>query len=310
MTTPAVPKTSRKWPITLTAAGVVLLIGAVVVAVMVARLFLSVVPFGVVSADGGPGSDALGGTEVPGEVTVVLEANSVYAVYLAHPSAAVEAELLDQVTVTAPDGAEVSEVPAPSSNSTVNDVSASSIFAFRTGAAGEYTVTAPPLTASSDAPWASVIVAPHQGFGGFFSSLFSSIAGVFIALGMAGVGIVLVLVGAIWWYTRSRTRKQVLAGQWVPRPAAAGYVPGAVPGQPADSAYPAPGQWHSYPGQQQSAPAGAPQGTYAPSRPQQPPPPAEYGQQQPPSDPQQPAYHPQRPAHHPQQPPSDTQNPN
>lgn len=279
-TTPVVPRTSRKGPITLTAVGVVLLIGAVVVAVMVARLFLSVVPFGVVSADGGPGTDALGGAEVPGEVTVVLEADSVYAVYLAHPASAVEAELLDQVAVTAPDGAEVSQIPAPASTTTINDVSASSIFTFRTGAAGEYTVTAPPLTVSSDAPRASVIVAPHQAFGGFMSSLLSSIAGVFIALGLGGAGLVLVLIGAIWWYTRSRTRKQVLAGTWVPRPAAAGY---AVPGQ---SAYPAPGQWHTYAGQYRTGP---PQTPYDPDR----------GQYQ--------AYH---PSYDPQQPPSNPQNPN
>ncbi|HLR28892.1 MAG TPA: hypothetical protein VK086_09385 [Ruania sp.] len=329
MTTTAVPKTSRKGPITLTVVGAVLLIAAVVVAVMVARVFFSVVPTGVLSADGGPGEEAVGGTEVPGEVTVALEADSVYAVYLARPASAVEAELLDQVRVTAAGGADVTPVPGPDSNTTVNDVAASSILTFRTGAAGEYTVSAPPLTASSDAAWATVIVAPHHEIGGFVSSLLSSIAGVFIALGLGGAGIVLMLIGAVWWYTRSRTRKQVLAGTWVPRSAVAGYAPGAAPEQPhgagyptasgqsAGSAYPAPGQWHTYPGQygagpgEQPGPGQQPGAGHYWTGPAQEARPGQYqpGSPQAPYDPNRAPYDPQSPPYDPHRPPSDPQNP-
>lgn len=238
-------KTSTRGPKLLTAIGALCLVGAVVVAVIVVRLFLSVVPFGITSADGGPGNNAVGGVEVPGEVTLTLDGDTTYAVYLAHPSAADGIVLADRVTVTGPGGAEVARVAGASDHSTTNSVSAESLFTFRTGSAGEYTVDAPPLAGPAATPWAQVIVAPQKALGGFLGSLFGTIAGVFVTIGLAGAGVVMVLIGGIWWYTRSKARKQLQRGQWSPGP-----------NQPDLSRQPGPPQ--NWPGPQQQYGPGPP----------------------------------------------------
>ncbi|SEE64163.1 hypothetical protein [Ruania alba] len=194
--------TSTTGPKILTFSGAAVLVLAIAVIVVVVRLFLSVLPFGVVAADGAPGPDAAGGTEVPGTVSLELTADSTYVVYLAHPSGLDGVELAEAVTVTGPGGTPVAGIPAPASSSTMNGVTAQDVFAFRTDAAGEYTVAAPALADSAATPWATVVVAEGHDMQGFFGGLFGSVFGVFaaIALGVAGVG--MTLGGAIWWYIR------------------------------------------------------------------------------------------------------------
>ncbi|UFU02713.1 hypothetical protein LQF12_14675 [Ruania suaedae] len=216
MAYPALPvKTSTTGPKILTFAGAFALLVTVAVAVLVVRLFLSVVPLGVVAADGAPGPDAVGGTEVPGSVSVELAADTTYVVYLAAPTGS-EAELAGDVTVTDPAGAEVPRIPGPASTSTRDGVTAEDVYTFRAGAAGEYTVAAPALADPSASASASIVVAQGHDMPGFFAGLFGTIFGVFLAIGLGMVGLGMTVAGGIWWYVR-RSRRRLSPGAPPPR---------------------------------------------------------------------------------------------
>ncbi|HIZ37909.1 MAG TPA: hypothetical protein H9815_19195 [Candidatus Ruania gallistercoris] len=229
-------KTSTRGPKILTAVGVVLLLAAIAVVVLVVRLFLSVLPTGIVAADGAPGQEAAGGTEVPGTVTLSLPADTTYAIYLAHPSSADDVELSDRITVTGPDGQAAIPAPTPSGTLTRSGVSAHDVSSFRTGAAGDYTVTAPELQDPDSTAWATIIVAESDNIPGFIGSVFGTIAGVFLAIGLGLAGLIVTIIGAIWWYTRGQNRRRVEAGG--PNPPPPGQYPGA-PGPPSGH-YPGP----------------------------------------------------------------------
>lgn len=206
-------KTSTTGPKILTAVGVLMLIAALAVVGLVVRLFLSVLPTGIVGADGAPGPDAVGGTEVPGSVTLDLPASSAFAVYLARPSGSTGVQLSDTVSVTGPDGQEAFPGITPSGSVDVRGVSARDVYSFRTSDAGEYTVTAPELTDPDAVEWATIIVAPSKEVPAFFGGIFGTIAGVFVAIGLGGAGLIVTIIGAVWWYTRSKDRRRVEAGQ-------------------------------------------------------------------------------------------------
>ncbi|WP_147918904.1 hypothetical protein [Ruania zhangjianzhongii] len=229
-------QTSTKGPKILTAVGVLLLLAAIAVIVLVVRLFLSVLPTGIIAADGAPGPDAAGGTEVPGTVTLSLPAQTTYAVYLAHPSSVDGLLLSDRITVTGPDGQAASPAATPSGTTTSNGVSASDVSSFRTGAAGDYTVTVPELEDPDATPWATVIVTESDNIPGFIGGVFGTIAGVFVAIGLGLAGLTVTIIGVIWWYTRRQNRRRVEAGGPNPPP------PGQYPGPPSN-----------YPGQQYPA---------------------------------------------------------
>src|SRR5699024_11091454 len=142
-------------PKILTGVGVLMLIAALPVAGLVVRLFLSVLPTGIVGADGAPGPDAVGGTEVPGSVTLDLPASSAFAIYLARPSGSTGVQHSDIVSVTGPEGQEAFPGFTPIGSVAVRGVSARIVYFFRTGDAGEYTVTAPELTDPDAVEWAT-----------------------------------------------------------------------------------------------------------------------------------------------------------
>lgn len=230
-------KTSTRGPKILTWVGVGLLVAALAVVVLVVRLFLSVLPTGIVSADGAPGPDAVGGTAVPGTATLSLRADTTYAVYLAHPSG-VSVQLSDEVVVTGPDGQPAGPAATPSGTTTSNGVTARDISAFRTGAAGDYTIAAPELEDPDTTGWATIIVTESDDIPGFIGGVFGTIAGVFVAIGLGISGLTVTIIGAIWWYTRRQNQRQVEAGGSSP--------PGPYPGPP-------PGAPGHYPGSQHPA---------------------------------------------------------
>ena len=230
-------KTSTQGPKILTAVGVVLLLAAIAVVVLVVRLFLSVLPTGIVAADGAPGPDAAGGTGVPGTVTLSLPADTTYAIYLAHPTG-VSVQLSDEIVVTGPDGQPAGSAATPSGTTTHHGVTARDVDAFRTGAAGNYTLTAPELENPDPSRWATIIVTESDSIPGFVGGVFGTIAGVFVAIGLGLAGLTVTIVGAIWWYTRRQNQRQVGAGG----PNRPGQYPGPPPGAPGHypgSQYPA-----------------------------------------------------------------------
>lgn len=241
-------KTSTRGPKILTAVGVFLLVATAAVVAGVVWLFLSVLPTGIIGSDGEPGADAVGGTEVPGTVTLSLPAGTTYAVYLAHPSSAGDVLLSDQITVTGPDGQPAGPAVIPSGTTTRNGVTAHDVSSFRTGDAGDYTVTVPELADPDATPWATIIVAEGEDVRGFVGGVFGTIAGVFLAIGLGLAGLIVTTIGAIWWYTRRQNQRQVGGGG--PNPPPPGQYPGSPPGAPGP-----------YPGPPPGAP-GPPPGTY------------------------------------------------
>ncbi|TDE99075.1 hypothetical protein EXU48_02530 [Occultella glacieicola] len=227
MSTPPT-RTSLRGPVILTAAGALVLVAAIVVAVLVVRLFLSVLPVGLVGADGVPGPEAVGGTDVPGTLTLELEADTTYTILLAHPSNAQAVALGDAITVTGPDGRPATSTIGPSTTVDNNGVSARSIDVFTTAAAGAYAIVVPPLDNPAATAWATVVVAEGDELPGFIGGIFGTIFGVFLALGLGVAGVAMIVGGAVWWHIHSRARRSFGAGGG----------PGGYPGQ-----YPQPGQY-------------------------------------------------------------------
>lgn len=228
-------KTSTTGPKILTGVGVLMVIAALAVVALVVRLFLSVLPTGIVGADGAPGADAVGGTEVPGSVTLDLPASSAFAIYLARPSGSTGVQLSDMVSVTGPDGQEAFPGITPSGSVDVRGVSAHDVYSFRTSDAGEYTVTAPELTEPDAVEWATIIIAPTKEVPAFLGGVLGSLAGVFVAIGLGMVGLIVTIIGAIWWYTRSKDRRRVAGGGYgspglAGPPGPVGPPPGPPPG--------------------------------------------------------------------------------
>ncbi|MBZ2198392.1 hypothetical protein [Occultella gossypii] len=211
MSTPPV-KTAVRGPIILTVTGAVVLIAAIVIGVIVVRLFLSVLPLGLVGSDGGPGPDAAGGAEVPGTLTLDLEADSTYVVLLSYPSNAPEPELSDSVTVIGPDGEPAAPAAGASLTVTTGGVSARDIEYVQTGAAGPYTIEVPPLADPAATPWARIVVAEVDALPGFFAGVAGSIAGVFLVFGLGIAGVAMVIGGAVWWSSRARAGRAQAAG--------------------------------------------------------------------------------------------------
>ncbi|UFU06082.1 hypothetical protein [Ruania halotolerans] len=213
MSMPAPPATtSTTGPKILTFSGAVVLACAIVVIVVVVRLFLSVLPLGVVGADGAPGPEAVGGTDVPGSVTLPLSADTTYAVYLAHPSHADGVALSAAVSVTGVSGETVRSTAGPSGSSSSNGVGAHIVHTFRTSGAGEYTVDVPTLADPGVTPWATVVIAEGDDLPAFFTGVFGTVFGVFAAIGLGVAGTAMTLAGVIWWHLRSRARAAVPPG--------------------------------------------------------------------------------------------------
>jgi len=207
-TTPPTPgRTSLVGPVWLTSIGALLLVVTVVVVVLVARTFLSIVPIGVVSADGSPGSGALASAPAPGTTTVTLEPGF-YDLYLIVPDSVFHAGLDGTAELTGPDGTTV-EADHVGVNATAGAGawSAMSVGTFEVTDAGEYTLTVPRATE----PAAEVVLVEGHGVGGFFAGVFQTVGGTFLAIVLGTVGFGLLVGGIIWWALRARNRRRLAA---------------------------------------------------------------------------------------------------
>ncbi|MBO9555258.1 hypothetical protein [Cellulomonas sp.] len=208
MTTPApwAPprRTSLVAPVTLTAVGVVLLLVASAVAVLVVRLFLGLLPLDVLDGDGDPGSGVLAVIGAPGSSTVVLDADTAYALYLLVPDEAAHVGLDSRPEVTAPDGSavDVRDAAAVSLNASRGGMTASTVAAFTTGNAGTYTVAVPAASVDD----ARVLVVEDAEATRFLSGVLGTVAGVALLCVLAVAGLGATIGGAAWWASRVRAR--------------------------------------------------------------------------------------------------------
>ncbi|UJP40653.1 hypothetical protein [Cellulomonas palmilytica] len=201
-------RTSLVGPVVLTGIGAFLLVAAVVVAVLVVRTFLSIVPLGVLDAGGGPGSASVASTSAPGTTTAQLAAGY-HHLYLVVPSDEHDASLVGVAQLTGPDGTTITgEQSAIDGTATMGGNRAVLVAGFSVLEAGEYTLTVPEATT----PDAQVVLVEGPDFAGFISGVFGTVGGVFLAIALGVIGFGLTVGGVIWWVVRARARRRVVAG--------------------------------------------------------------------------------------------------
>ncbi len=207
-------RTSLVGPVTVTAVGVVLLLVACAVAVVVVRLFLGLLPLDVVDGDGEPGSAVLAVVGAPGSATVVLDADTAYALYLLVPDEVAHVGLDSRPAVTAPDGSavDVRDAAAVSVNASRGGMTASTVAAFTTDEAGTYTVAVPAASVDD----ARVLVVEDTRATTFLSGILGTVAGVALTCVLAVAGLGATVGGAVWWVHRARARRLPADARTVP----------------------------------------------------------------------------------------------
>jgi hypothetical protein len=226
--TPATPRSTRGAKI-LTTCGAFVLLLALAVSIGVARVFVGVLPLGVVTSDGEPGSAVVASLDAPGATEVELAADR-YAVYVAQPSTgrgSVDGDgddavgLATDLLVSSADGTVVdtSRGTQVTMSTGGGGVTARTVASFTITEPGTYSVIAP---ATEDGSPATVLLAPDQDLAPFFAGIFGSILGVVLAVGLGLVGVLVLAGGIVWWVLARRTR---LPSADLPQ--ADGRVPGA-----------------------------------------------------------------------------------
>lgn len=221
---PATPRSTRGAKV-LTFSGAFVLLLTLALSIGVARVFVGVLPLGVVTSAGEPGSAVVASLDAPGAAEVELTADR-YAVYVAQPSTGREDEddavgLATDLLVSASDGTVVDTSRGTQVTMTTGGggITARTVASFTITEPGTYTVIAP---ATEDGSPATVLLAPDQDFAPFFAGIFGSILGVFLAIGLGLVGLLMLAGGIVWWVLARRTR---LPSADLPQ--ADGRVPGA-----------------------------------------------------------------------------------
>lgn len=204
---PVAPRSTRGAKI-LTFSGAFMLLLTLAVGVVVVRTFVGVLPLGLVTSQGEPGSEVVASLDAPGVTEVELAADR-YAVYVAQPSTGDDAEnvvgLATDLLVTSSDGTVVDTSHGTQVTATTGGggVTAHTVASFTITEPGTYTVIAP---ATEDGSPATVLLAPDQDFAPFFAGIFGSILGVFLAIGLGLLGFLMLLGGIVWWVVARRPR--------------------------------------------------------------------------------------------------------
>lgn len=201
-------RTSLAGPVTLTSAGVLLLVAAAVVGVLVARSFVALLPTDVLRSDGTPGPAVVASGKAPGTATAMLEAGARYVVVLAVDDD-VEATFQGDVQVTAPDGTTfvADDAPGVSLSTTMGGVHARTAVSFQAAGTGTYTLDVP----ATDVEGARFLVVPDQDVAPFVTGVFTTVGGTFAALALGGIGLALTVGGGVWWGLRASARRQARA---------------------------------------------------------------------------------------------------
>lgn len=207
---PARPRTSLVGPVVLTVVGVLLLVGALVVALSTAGRFVGLVTSDVLTSDGRPGSAVLAAVDAPGSTTVDLTAGERYAVYVVVPRDTLgeggRPDLTEDVVLRAPSGETVAADGSPGVNMRegLGDQVAGTVGAFTAPETGTYEMTAPPAARGA---W--VALAPDKPFLPFFGGVWATVFGVFGVFVLGALGFAVLAGGIVWWVLRVRTRRRL-----------------------------------------------------------------------------------------------------
>lgn len=187
-------------PKVLTWIGALILAVSVAAGVLGASTFLSVLPLGVVDAQGRPGANALGGGEVPGSAEISVGHGDVVVIWEVAPASASRSLAPEDVRVTGAGG----EVPVAraevSGTSRVGSVRAETFAQFRAPAAGDYTIEVGAGAGEAE----GFVVAEGDSFPAFFGGLFATIGLWFLALGGGVLGVCVLAGGIVWGMVRAR----------------------------------------------------------------------------------------------------------
>jgi len=207
-------RTSLAWPVVLTVVGLLLLVAALAAAVGTVGGFVGAVRSDVLTSDGRPGAAVLAAAPAPGAARVDLEAGERYAVHLVVPRSASgeddRPDLPEDVLLLAPSGEVVAADASPgvTMTSTAGGLVAVSVGAFTAPETGTYEMAVP----SAGLPDAWVALTADKAFAPFFASVWGTVLGVFVVLGLGFVGCGAVVTGVVWWVVRARARRQVAGG--------------------------------------------------------------------------------------------------
>ncbi|MBO0898849.1 hypothetical protein J1G44_06575 [Cellulomonas sp. zg-ZUI199] len=212
---PAAPRRpSLTWPVVLTVVGLLVLVAALAAAVGTAGAFVGAVRSDVLTSDGQPGVAVLAAAPAPGAARVHLTEGERYAVHLVVPSGASREDdrpdLPEDVLLLAPSGEVVAADGSPgvTMTSTAGGLVAVSVGAFTAPQTGTYEMAVP----SAGVPDAWVALTPDKEFAPFFASIWGTVLGVFVVLGLGFVGSGAVITGVVWWVVRARARAAVAGG--------------------------------------------------------------------------------------------------
>jgi hypothetical protein len=191
--------------------GVTLILVAAVVTGFVVRSFLDVLPTGVLTTNGSPGSSVVAVVDAGATGTATLEPGS-YTLWLASPGQ--PGTLSGQITVDDPAGTQLSVVPAfPGGEVTMGSTHATTESMVTAGTAGDYRIDVP----SGDPSGSRVLVVPAQSAVGFFTGLFGTLGGTFLAIALGLTGVAMTIGGGIWWWIRRHPKPAA------PAPGTTGY---------------------------------------------------------------------------------------
>ena len=206
--------TSSTGPVLVTVLGLLLLLGALAAGVGTAVTFLGAVGTGVLTSDGGPGPEVLAAAEAPGATTVELTAGQRYAVHVVVPTGALrdgqDPTLSEDVLLLTPSGQVVTADGSPGVTSTSRrgGWATASVGAFTAPESGTYQVAAPP----ADVPGSWVALTPDTAFAPFFASVWGTVLGVLLVIGLGAAGCAATVGGAVWWVLRAKARRAAAAG--------------------------------------------------------------------------------------------------
>ena len=172
----------------------------------------------VTDAASGSSDGTIAVTAVPGSLTLDLEAGSTYGLLLVRDGAAPELPVIEPehllITVTAPDGTELPNVPGGDAVAAEGLVDATVIGRYTAATSGVHTVDvsldASVIDPSGAGPVradTTVILGPDTLGADLVRALLWLVLGPLVGFGAAGVGFFMGAGGAIWWGIRAQARR-------------------------------------------------------------------------------------------------------
>lgn len=191
----------------LTFSGIGVLVIGVIALVAAIMMLFSIVPSGLLTSSGAPGSETIANTDVPGSTSITSQGNTAYTVWAVSDEGGRFSTTRKDVEVRGPDGQVVAlRTPSVSASSSVNSFRTEAFGEFQATAAGTYEITVSAATTTNAEE--RVFVTEAMQFGSFITGLFGTVGLMFLGIGGLIVGFGIALGGTIWWITANNKKKR------------------------------------------------------------------------------------------------------